>query len=314
MSKEPISVIVPVYNSEKYLSDCLESILSQSYKNFELILINDGSTDSSLDICKNFEKKDKRIHVCSIKNSGAGGARNKGLELVKGQYITFIDCDDIVSPDYLECLLEGMKADIDLSCVKYVNFENKVSFSKKHPIPRLISGNQAIENLLLGKLLAGPVCKLYKREHIGDLRFEEFSVAEDLYFNYNYLKKCNTVFLSDKELYGYRRNNSSLTRSNFKLSRMDGLKALEKIAEHEKYSKASTIRFFMEAYFILETLDRYKQTKEYSAQTSECKSIIKKHRKTVLFSRKSPKKQRIIALLSFVSPILPVKLINLLAK
>ncbi|MBR6811034.1 glycosyltransferase family 2 protein [Candidatus Saccharibacteria bacterium] len=314
MSKELISVIVPVYNCEKYLSACLESILSQSYKNFELILIDDGSTDGSLGICKSFEKKDKRIHVCSIKNSGAGGARNRGLELVKGQYIAFIDCDDVVSPDYLECLLEGMKADVDLNCVKYVNFESEVLFSEKQPNSRQISGDQAIEDLLLGKLLAGPVCKLYKRGLIGNLRFEKFSVAEDFYFNYNYLKKCSAISLSDKELYGYRKNSSSLTKSNFKPSRMDGLEALKKIAKSEGYSRASIIRLFMEAYFILEILDRYKQAKEYPAQTSECKSILKKYRKTVLFSGKSPKKQRIIALLSFISPILPVKLINLLAK
>lgn len=314
MSKELISIIVPVYNSEKYLSVCLESILSQSYENFELILINDGSTDNSLDICKSFEKKDERIRVCSIKNSGAGGARNKGLELAKGQYIAFIDCDDIVSPDYLERLLEGMKADMDLSCVKYINFESKVSFSEKQPNSRQVSGDQAVEDLLLGKLLAGPVCKLYKKDLLESLRFEKFSVAEDFYFNYNYLKKCSAISLSDEELYGYRKNSSSLTKSNFKLSRMDGLKALKKIAESEKHSRASVIRLFMEAYFILEILDRYKQAKEYPAQASECKNIMKKYRKTVLFSGKTPKKQRVIALLSFISPILPVKLINLLAK
>lgn len=314
MSKELISIIVPVYNNEKYLSACLESILSQSYKNFELILIDDGSTDGSLGICKSFEKKDKRIHVCSIKNSGAGGARNKGLGLAKGRYITFIDCDDIVSPDYLEHLLAGIEEGIDLSCIKYINFESEVSFSEKQSDTRNVSGVQAIEDLLLGKLLAGPVCKLYKRALIGNLRFEKYSVAEDLFFNYNYLKQCRAVSLSDDELYGYRRNNSSLTKSNFKLSRMDGLKALKKVAENEKYSRASVIRLFMEAYFILEILDRYKQTKEYLTQATECKNIMKKYRKSVLFSGKSPKKQRIIALLSFISPILPVKLINLLAK
>ena len=314
MNKKLISIIIPVYNCEKYLSACLESVLSQSYKNFELILINDGSTDSSLDICKSFKKKDKRINVYCIKNSGAGGARNKGLELAKGQYITFIDCDDIVSPDYLSSLLEEMREGIDLSCVKYVNFENEVLFSKKQSISRQISGNKAVEDLLLGKLLAGPVCKLYKRELIGNLRFEKFSVAEDLYFNYNYLKKCGTISLSNEELYGYRRNNSSLTKSSFKPSRMDGLEALKMIMESEKCSRASVIRLFMEAYFILEILDKYKQAKEYPAQASECKNIMKKYKKTVLFSEETPKKQRFIALLSFFSPILPVKIINFLAK
>lgn len=314
MNKKLISIIVPVYNCEKYLSACLESILSQSYKNFELILINDGSTDESLGICKSFEKKDKRIHVCSIKNSGAGGARNKGLELAKGQYIAFIDCDDTVSPDYLAHLLEGMGMNTDLSCVKYINFESEASYLKKQPNSRQITGGQAVENLLFGQLSAAPFCKLYKRKLIGSLRFEKFSVAEDFYFNYNYLKKCNVISLSDEELYGYRKNSSSLTKSNFKPSRMDGLEALKKIAKSEGYSRASIIRLFMEAYFILEILDRYKQIREYSAQASECKNIMKKYRKTVLFSGKTPKKQRFVALLSFLSPMLPVKIINFLAK
>lgn len=314
MSNKLISVIVPIYNSEKYLSDCLESILSQSHKGFELILINDGSTDHSLDICNEFKRRDKRIRVCSINNSGAGGARNKGLELAKGQYIAFVDCDDVVSPDYLAHLLNNMKTDIDLSCVKYTNFENDITFFKTQPTVHSISGAQAVEGLLLGKLLAGPVCKLYKKSLLDNLRFEKYSVAEDLYLNYHYLKQCNTVSLSDEKLYGYRRNSSSLTRASFKLSRMDGIKALRNIARNENYSSVSIVRLFMEAYFIIESLDQHKQLKEYPEQVSECRSIIKRYRKHVLFARETPKKQRFIALLSFLNPIIPAKIINFLAK
>ena len=314
MKDKLISIIVPVYNGEKYLADCLDSILAQTYSNFELILVDDGSTDDSFSICKNFEKKDKRVHVYKIKNSGAGGARNKGLELAKGEFIAFVDGDDVVSKDYLSNLLAGINQETDLSCATYKNFSDRISFSDDHCSAKEVSNVQAIEDLLLGKLAAGPVCKLYKRELIRELRFENFAVAEDLFFNYQYLKSCKNISTSSDVIYGYRENSSSLTKANFKLSRMDGLKALSEVAAQEKFSEAACIRLFMEAYYIIEILDKYGQLKKHPKQVKECKDIVRKYRRKVLFSKISPKKQRIIAFFSFASPILPAKIINLITR
>ena len=314
MSKVLISVIVPVYNTEKYVTECIKSILAQDYENFELILVDNNSSDNSYKICEKFVKQDKRIRLAQTKKPGAGMARNKGIEEARGDFIAFVDSDDIVSANYLSVLVSGIADNADLSCVKYTNFSDKAIFKNSSSDSKLISNTEATRQLLLGKLLAGPVCKLYKRKLIGDLRFEPYSVAEDFLFNYNYLKQCEQISLNSSALYGYRRNENSLTKSAFKESRMDGLTVMEQIAKEENYSEESIIRLFMEAYFILESLDHYKQLKDYPSQVSECKKIIKQYRKRVLFAKSSPKRQRSIALMSAFNPLLPAKIINLLKK
>ena len=104
-----VSIIIPVYNTEKYLSKCLESVINQTYKNLEIILINDGSTDKSKEICESFAKKDKRIQILNKENSGVSSARNHGMRLAKGQYIAFIDGDDYAEENYIEELLKNLK-------------------------------------------------------------------------------------------------------------------------------------------------------------------------------------------------------------
>lgn len=313
MSKQLISVIIPVHNSEKYLSECITSVLNQSFKSFELILVDDGSTDNSYSICKQFKKKDKRVKLFSSNepHSGAGATRNVGLNKATGDYIAFIDSDDIVSNKYLEVLLNIAKNEVDLSTVTYTNFKKDISFQdNKETLIKDLSPANAIRALFAGKLPAGPVCKLYKRSLINDLRFEKYSVAEDLLFNYYYLKKCKKISTCQYALYGYRRNQDSLTNAPFSPSRMDGLLALKKIAKVENYSKASIIRLFMEAYFIMESICYHKQEAEYPDQFTECIRIIKKYRRFVFCTRLSTVKQKIISFLSFLSPTLPAKIIN----
>ena len=107
---ELISVIVPVYNAEKYIEHCIQSLLEQTYKNFELILVNDGSKDRSLELCKAFAEKDRRVKVYDRQNGGASAARNTGLERMEGQYVVFVDSDDYVSKSYLENLYLAAKS------------------------------------------------------------------------------------------------------------------------------------------------------------------------------------------------------------
>lgn len=314
MNKVLISVIVPVFNTEKFVEECIESILAQDYDNLELILVDNNSDDYSYKKCEKYIKYDKRVRLLKESHPGAGIARNKGLEKARGDFIAFIDSDDIVSTDYLSSLISEIADNADLSCVKYVNFSDKATFKNSPSGSQLIDNNEAIRQLLLGKLLAGPVCKLYKRKLISNIRFENYSVAEDFLFNYNYLKQCKKISLSTSALYGYRRNENSLTKSKFKESRMDGLTVIKQIAEKENYSNEAIIRLFMEAYFILESLDHYKQFKDYPEQATECKQIIKKYRKKVLFLKTSPKRQRSIALMAVFNPLLPAKVINFLKK
>ena len=127
MGNELISIIVPIYNVENYLRQCLDSIVSQTYQNFECLLINDGSSDNSADICREYIEKDSRFRYFEKENVGVSSARNLGIERSKGQYITFIDSDDWVDSEYLEVLYRALieeKADIAISTYKQFNMDD----------------------------------------------------------------------------------------------------------------------------------------------------------------------------------------------
>ncbi len=138
-----ISIIIPVYNVEKYLEECIESCINQTYRNIEIILINDGSTDNSLEICQKYANIDNRIIVKSISNSGVAHARNVGIGVSKGDYITFIDSDDFVDKRYCELMykvLEERKADI-ACCTSYYLQNDNATYNMVHNSPRVCSPN-----------------------------------------------------------------------------------------------------------------------------------------------------------------------------
>lgn len=206
-----ISVIVPVYNVAEYLSECIESILKQTYSNLEIILIDDGSIDGSGQICDEYMKKDKRICVIHKNNGGVSSARNTGLEQFKGDYITFVDADDSIEPHYCEVLLDVIeKFNADMSCCSLSGIDGV----KKFPIgyQSLNTKEQKIVNLKEDSFnffqwysINGPFCKLIKKDLIGELRFDEsLCVGEDLVFYINLLKKSNKCVATAQTLYNYR--------------------------------------------------------------------------------------------------------------
>lgn len=134
--EELISIVLPVYNVENYLDKCITSIISQTYKNFELIIVNDGSTDSSLEICQNYEEADARIQLFSKKNEGVSSARNYGLERIKGEFVTFIDSDDFITENYVKNLVIALKqcnADMSISRFElYYSESKKIEHTKKY--------------------------------------------------------------------------------------------------------------------------------------------------------------------------------------
>ena len=159
MSK--ISVIVPIYNAEAYLNRCLDSIINQTYSDLEIILINDGSTDNSLDICLEYASKDKRIVVYNQTNKGISKTRNKGIELATGDYIGFVDSDDIISPRMYEtlynlmtdekCLIAGCQYTKFTSSCKFKEDKNYISYTKEEALKKNL--NEEISNFLWDKLI-----------------------------------------------------------------------------------------------------------------------------------------------------------------
>lgn len=208
MNNPLISVIVPVYNSEKYLHRCIDSILSQTHTDFELLLINDGSTDNSGIICDEYAAKDSRIRVFHKSNGGVSSARNLGLDHAKGKYISFVDSDDETYPNYLSVLFQNINK-CDLSYIGILKYDVALQKTGEwtHFEEQIIRIDQTDEELIVKNNLLEvgyPYGKLFHQKIIEtyNIRFDErISYQEDLIFTLQYISKCKTVYVSKE--YGY---------------------------------------------------------------------------------------------------------------
>ena len=219
MMGEKISVIVPVYNVEAYLERCVESILHQTYTNFELILINDGSTDSSGKICDDLANQYENIKVYHIENAGVSNARNLGIQLATGAWITFIDSDDFVTNDYLATLasaVEGGNVGFVIAPLHHIKNGIVTDLPPYSGRKELWSTEETMKELLMTtKTSFFPVAKLFKRDLLVDEKFNtDYHLAEDALFLTELLLKtrCSSVFI-DKPIYYYDHREGSATTS-----------------------------------------------------------------------------------------------------
>lgn len=208
---ELISIIIPIYNMEKYLERCIKSVLSQTYENFELICVNDGSTDGSLAILNRFANEDKRIIVKNKINGGVSSARNEGLKTAGGGYITFIDPDDWIHPMYLEILLKACSLNSsDISICNMQRVESETMISGKNDVKDYRFVNQGYDQFVKTyKAVCGHLFKSYLLEGVS---FPEgVRYAEDLFFNYELLNRNGTVktTLAEVSLYYYFQHETS---------------------------------------------------------------------------------------------------------
>lgn len=262
-----ISIIVPVYNVEKYIRECLDSLINQTYKNIEIIIVDDGSTDKSGEICDEYEKKNKNIRVIHKKNEGLGFARNTGLENVNGKFVTFVDSDDYVDNNFVEELYQNIitkNVDICKSGFRRVNdshnilsirnYDNYVYNEKENRdlfLPRMIGSlpdkKDSIEMCVSGALYKMSYIKKYKIKFPS----ERVIISEDLFFNIDYVQRINKACTIDYIGYNYRYNPSSLTKKyrqdRFEASKhfyLELKKKLESIGyEEETFLRLSRLFF-----------------------------------------------------------------------
>lgn len=227
-----VSIIIPLYNAEKHLGYCLNSVISQTYHEIEVILVNDGSTDNSLSICQNYTAIDKRISIITIENGGVSNARNVGLDAAKGEYIQFVDSDDVIAPTMTEKLLNQMEtydADIAFCGMKIVDVDEdyirgnvrEVFSSRKIGKECVLRGKEFYEEfprlLFDTVLLEGPCNKIYKKKIVTDnnIRFSlDMSLGEDFLFNLKYFENSRKFVFVSEELYFYvQLNEDSLSRA-----------------------------------------------------------------------------------------------------
>ena len=224
-SGELISVIVPVYNVADYLEQCLDSILNQTYKEFEVILVDDGSTDTSYSICDEYVKRDSRFHLFRQENKGLSAARNAGLELCKGGYVTFVDSDDFVSPEYLQGMIENLKqADADIAICEHYRLENGTFYFQKHDSNdiEIISSRDAFKRIHQVNY-AVAWGKLFKSSLFRYVRFPVGRVYEDSFTLPKLYMFCEKIVVLPDELYCYRQRSTSIINSQY---------SFEKIADH----------------------------------------------------------------------------------
>lgn len=213
-----VSIIIPVYNTEKFLGECLESIIKQNYKNIEIILIDDGSTDSSGKICMEYMEKDSRIIVIRQKNSGVSCARNRGLEIANGEFVLFVDSDDFVQKNYVKELYDKIqKYDIAICGIgRFINGKKKNSFLEQQEMNR----DDLIIQTLESKFIGGyPVNKIFKKSIIDrfNIKFNEnIHIGEDMIWILEYLNHCEKGIYISEILYYYRLNDDSMLQSSIR--------------------------------------------------------------------------------------------------
>lgn len=218
MSSPIISIIIPVYKVEEYLRQCLDSVLVQTFTDWELILVDDGSPDHCGAICDEYAEKDSRVKVLHIPNGGVSNARNIGMKEAQGEWITFIDSDDWVSEDFIESLYEPIRTNSDLDLVHggCQNFEDKVGFSINQTYNFYIGNNPTH---LLKSFRGLAVSKLYRRDIIeyNHIKYDKnIRIAEDYAFTLDYILFVHKYCFSSATGYFYRHTSNSATRNNIK--------------------------------------------------------------------------------------------------
>lgn len=292
MSNENIiSIIVPVYNTENYLRKCLDSIVNQTYCKLEIILIDDGSTDSSGAICDEYAKKDDRILVIHQSNKGQAAARNAGVDIANGEYIAFVDSDDIVEPQMLSVLIDMYKSfpDIELAICGYRSVtSNKIIIENKDDVyqsTRLTYSELWDE--VFGKLNNAVWNKLYKRNLISDLRFPvDFVHGEDLIFNLEYISKCKSAAINQTPCYNYLQHSDSVTGRTFSNANFSEIKskdfALSIIEKYNVQQIGNAKKYCFRARMnVLRAIYHSGKQNDYIHEIVDCTTYVKEHYKSL---------------------------------
>ncbi len=313
-----ISIIVPVFNVERFIHDCIDSILTQSYKDFELILVNDGSTDRSGDICDEYSNKDGRIVVIHKENGGQSSARNKGIEIAKGKYIGFIDSDDWVHSDMYKILYDkAIEKDADITACNILEYQKDSSkrLFCNDSTDYLYNRDAAMSEIYLNERLTFSPCnKLYKKNLFKGIRFKEGSILEDMDFAYRIMHQCNRIFYTGNVLYYYRYNDKSTLRKTFSKKRLDEFPVRKDmytfyVENYPSQANEVYVEWFLTGLMLYINIEKY-----YNNEKKQFKYLIKTDRKvlkSLIFKKNYSKKKKILLFIGIISPNILVKIYRL---
>ncbi len=300
-----ISIIIPVYNVEQYFDYCIQSVLSQDYTNLEIILIDDGSTDSSGQKCDEYAKQDQRIKVIHQKNGGLSSARNTGLKEMTGEYFSFIDSDDYVRIDYISRmyrLIDEDKSDMVVcSYKKVIRNEDYSVISEGDSVYAVYDQEEIKMEMVSRKIPMYAHGKLYKKEFAEYMDFPEGRLFEDILTCWNVIKQVEKVSYSDVKIYFYRQRIDSIVNAEFKHHRMDQVffskRIFEETPENTSLRNAAGTRCFFSAADDYALLTKgYPKEKEYLLKS------IRMFRTYVLKDSSAELSIKLMALISFLCP------------
>ena len=302
-----VSIIVPAYNVEHYIKKCMQSLLKQTYQNIEIILVDDGSTDKTLEICSKYSEKDARVRVYHQKNSGQAVARNFAFSVAQGEYIIYVDSDDYVSIKYVEKLLDqALKYQADIvECYaqKFWNGGKKGRFKIEHQEIKVYSASKALEEFCYQrKFNAAPWAKIIRKELLNDLPFPSNTGYEDMAIMYRLIGKAKRIVLLPEVLYFYRQHDGSTMHTDFSDKKVDRIRIAEKFKYYIEENYPENIKAMKTRYLLaqLQLLMDLPYNKEYSKLRKQIKDNIKLIRLDVIKDSKSKTNIRLMAVTSYL--------------
>ena len=291
--KELITVIIPIYQVEKYLSNCVNSVLQQTYGNLEIILVDDGSIDRCPQICDEFAEKDKRIKVIHKTNGGLSDARNAGLDICKGKYITFIDSDDYVSQNYIELLYNALTSNrADVSMVDLVNVQENTSYctdSVRGDVKAFPQKEAIIKGLNI-RIRQCSCGNLYKSECFDNLRFPVGKQYEDLAVLFRILLKTKKIVVVRAPAYKYLIRNGSIMHSNFNARQLDEIEIIDNemdnlILHFPEYKTMANGRRLYSYFVVLRRINASENANQYIQEKKVIMDKIRKYANGMLFKK-----------------------------
>lgn len=321
-NKPKVSIIVPIYNVEEYLEQCLKCLVNQSYDKYEIILVDDGSTDCCGSICDQYAQIYKEIRVIHQKNIGLSGARNNGVSESVGEYITFVDPDDLITYDYVEILINSiLEENSDVAIARTVKFWGEFStpIRKNEVVEKIIlNPGQAIVEMCYGKKYGvSACCKMYHRELLKRYPYPLGKLHEDLATTHKILGNAKRIVYCDCYLYFYRQRKNSISNQRFNRGHFFALKAAQELIDYMSINypnceSAAKFRYVLEASIIISML--LHPNKENKIVFREIRNKTLPYCKNVLFDHEATVVTKIRALsicMGYYSSILIFRIIEI---
>ena len=316
MNEEKISIIVPVYNVEAYLERCVESILKQTYTNLEILLVNDGSTDKSGELCDKLALRDHRIRVIHKENGGLSDARNRGIDEASSNLIGFIDSDDYIDEDMYETLYRQMVASkADLSMCGHYDVYHQIPEKQVAEIKTWeLMPEEAIKMVMEAKILSvTAVNKLYKKALFEQLRFRIGKIAEDAFIMVDLIHQCSKVVATNEKKYYYVHRENSITTQKFSLKFLNVIEAYEQNAKmiSENYPDLYDVAIMRLNWAYFYVLDRLLVDNDFKDKVLEDRliSYLKKNKRSILMDSRFTRARKMSFLVLCLSRKLYLKIL-----